>query len=71
MPTARAESSQLIQEALALVRVKGCGWADGFMMMGVAFLLERSGLVVDSQTVADEDPAGNTGSTSEQVMVKH
>src|SRR5215471_3683758 len=26
-------------------------------MMGVAFLLERSGVVVDSQTVADEDPA--------------
>src|SRR6202163_2477000 len=25
------------------------------MMMGVAFLLERSGVVVDSQTVADQD----------------
>src|SRR5262249_4330717 len=45
------------QEALALVRVKGFGLLDGFMMMGVAFLLERSGAVVNSQTVADEDPA--------------
>src|ERR1700676_3735553 len=27
------------------------------MMMGVAFLLERSGVVVDSQTVADQDAA--------------
>jgi hypothetical protein len=31
--------------------------ANGFMMMGVAFLLERRGVVVDSQTVADEDAA--------------
>src|ERR1700688_2873973 len=27
------------------------------MMMGVAFVLERSGVVVDSQTVADQDAA--------------
>ena len=39
------------------MRVKGFGLVDGFMMMGVAFLLERSGAVVNSQTVADEDPA--------------
>ena len=39
------------------MRVKGFGLADGFMMTGVAFLLERSGVVVDSQTVADEDAA--------------
>jgi hypothetical protein len=35
------------QEALALVRVKVFGFADGFMMMGVAFLLDRSGVVVN------------------------
>ena len=27
------------------------------MMMGVAFLLERSGVIVNSQTVADQDAA--------------
>ena len=27
------------------------------MMMGVAFVLERSGIIVDSQTVADQDAA--------------
>ena len=37
--------------------VKGFGLADGFMMMGVAFLLERGGVVVDSQAVTDEDAA--------------
>jgi hypothetical protein len=37
--------------------VKGFGFADGFMMMGVAFVLERSGVVVDRQTVADQDAA--------------
>jgi hypothetical protein len=37
------------------VWVKGFGLANGFMMMGVAFVLERSGVVVNSQTVADED----------------
>src|SRR6202011_5531932 len=45
------------QKALALVRGKVFGFADGFMMMGVAFLLERSGVVVNSQTVADQDAA--------------
>jgi hypothetical protein len=37
--------------------VKVFGFADGFMMMGVAFLLERSGVIVNSQTVADQDAA--------------
>jgi hypothetical protein len=40
-----------------LVRVKGFGFADGFMMMGVAFVLERSGVVIGCQTVADQDAA--------------
>ena len=35
----------------------GFGLADGFMMMGVAFVLERSGFVENSQTVADQDAA--------------
>jgi hypothetical protein len=37
--------------------VKVFGFADGFMMMGVAFLLEPGGAVVDRQTVADQDTA--------------
>jgi hypothetical protein len=37
--------------------VKVFGFADGFMMMGVAFLLERRGVVIDRQTVADQDAA--------------
>ena len=40
-----------------MVRVKVFGFADGFMMMGVAFVLERSGAVIGSQTVADQDAA--------------
>jgi hypothetical protein len=36
--------------------VKVFGFAEGFMMMSVAFLLERNGVVVDSQTVADAAP---------------
>src|SRR5215471_11036537 len=43
--------------ARRLQQLNGFGLLDGFMMMGVAFLLERSGAVVNSQTVADEDPA--------------
>jgi hypothetical protein len=39
------------------LRVKGFGLADGFMMMGVAFVLERRGVVIGSQTVADQDAA--------------
>lgn len=37
--------------------MKGFGFADGFMMMGVAFVLERSGVVIGCQTVADQDAA--------------
>ena len=37
--------------------MKFFGFADGFMMMGVAFLLEPGGAVVDRQTVADQDAA--------------
>jgi hypothetical protein len=40
---------------LALLWVKVFGLTDGFMMMGVAFLLERRGVVIDRQTVADQD----------------
>ena len=37
--------------------VKVFGLTDGFMMMGVAFLLELRGVVIDRQTVADQDAA--------------
>ena len=37
--------------------MKVFGLTDGFMMMGVAFLLERRGVVIDRQTVADQDAA--------------
>ena len=46
---ARNIASTSRKKPFALVRVEGLAFADGFMMMGVAFLLERSGVVVDSQ----------------------
>ena len=49
--------AEFAQEARALLRVKLFGFADGSMMMGVAFLLDRSALVVDGQTVADQHAA--------------
>jgi hypothetical protein len=42
------------QKAFALAGVKGFGFANGFMMMGVALLSERRGIVVNSQTVTDQ-----------------
>jgi hypothetical protein len=35
--------------------VKVFGLTDAFMVMGVAFLLDRSGVVIDRQTFADQD----------------
>jgi hypothetical protein len=45
---------QFAKEALALLRMKVFGVADGFVMMGVTFLLECRSVVIDGQTVADQ-----------------